>query len=178
MSKKAQNTPCIVVFLMIGLALTTTRLHTTEAFVASTVNIVRCSRSWETYAVPYVHPLHSRFDDYNEESDVEIEEIILALSKEQDDDARRERLKKMFDEKIQSDKNQAAQFSSKFNQVLIAVGDRMKLQAVSEAQHAKQNDRDSEEQQQKADRSDTELQLWALVDMMVQSKTIIKKALG
>jgi len=177
MSNKEQGTS-LAVFLMIGF-LVAIRLQTTEAFVASVVNNGRYGSSVEpTCGYPNLPPPHLSLNEYSEASDDAIEKLILSISKEPTDNSRRARLKTIFDEKIRSDKDQADQFSSQFNKVLITVGDRIKLEVASEAQNAKRNHRDigeEEDTQQTAEKSETALQLWALVDMMVQSKTIVKK---
>jgi hypothetical protein len=82
-----------------------------------------------------------------------------------------------------------------FDQVLAVVGDRVQLAATKKALEAQEerNQLDEQESQEKEGsrdeenedgdymgmgKSPEERQLWALVDMMVQSKTISKKAFG
>lgn len=176
MSIKERRTSPIAV-LLIGLMVAIS-LQTSEAFVAWVVNSRQFSKKCASHNM---HPLHSSLNDCGEASDDVIEKLILSLSKEPTDESRRARLKNIFDEKIRNDKGHAAQFSSQFNQVLITVGDRIKLEAISEAQNAKRNGRDDDEEEEPqplAEKTESELQLWALVDMMVQSKTIVRKALS
>lgn len=125
----------------------------------------------------------------------EMEQWILSLSLDSDDASRRDKLASLFAEKLRcSDRS----FVPLFDRTLIVVGDRIRAQATAAAAHTaadrgpsggggKQGaDADEEEQGQFVPRiapppppkSPTECQLWALIDMMVQSKTIVRKSAG
>ncbi len=75
-------------------------------------------------------------------------------------------------------------FSVLFDQVLAVVGDRVQLAATKKAlQESQEKEGSRDEENEDGDymgmgKSPEERQLWALVDMMVQSKTISKKAFG
>lgn len=68
-------------------------------------------------------------------------------------------------------------FCNGFERALIAVGDRVQREAAQEAKAVQQQEAEMPEllQEQK---TETQFQLWALVDMMVQSKILIRKAKG
>lgn len=114
-----------------------------------------------------------------------MEKLIVSLSKETSDESRRGRVASIFDDALAKPNGAPKRFSVLFDQVLVVVGDRVKLEAEQEAlkqQQTVQEQIDREDVPKFKDllkgRSDIELQLWALVDMMVQSKTIVKKATG
>lgn len=120
----------------------------------------------------------------------EMEQLVLSLSKETSDKLRRTRLQQIFEEKMHEelDEESSANFTRLFDQVLIVVGDRVRMEAAQQLQA--ENDTSTTTMGNKQDedelpsfplssqKSETQLQLWALVDMMVQSKTIVKRASG
>jgi len=122
----------------------------------------------------------------------EMEELVLSLSRETSDKLRRTRLQQIFEEKIHKelDEESSANFARLFDQVLIVVGDRVRTEAAQQLQAENDtststtmgNKQDDEDELPSfplsSQKSDTQLQLWALVDMMVQSKTIVKRASG
>jgi hypothetical protein len=122
----------------------------------------------------------------------DMETLILSLSFDSDDASRRKKVSTLFQEKLQARTNgeidHGTPFEILFNQVLIEVGDRIRMEAQAQAQAAAEMsmslEKDSGDDlpsfplpaQQK--KSQTELQLWALIDMMVQSKTLVRMAAG
>ncbi len=123
--------------------------------------------------------------------------LIVSLSLEPTDDSRRHRLASVFTKELAKAlaKADCRRFSVLFDQVLAVVGDRVQLAATKKALEAQEerNQLDEQESQEKEGsrdeenedgdymgmgKSPEERQLWALVDMMVQSKTISKKAFG
>jgi hypothetical protein len=118
---------------------------------------------------------------------LEIEELLLSLSTDTDDKSRRGRLSQIFEEKIQ-DQDGGESFMKFFDQAMIVVGDRVRMSVANEAAVAtsdslNMNDGDGNDvplpsfplpsQQQKSILAG---QLWACVDMMVQSKKLMKSA--
>lgn len=121
----------------------------------------------------------------NINSDLEDEEmvnIIKSLSNEPTDDMRRDRLRKIFALELEK-KNTT--FINLFEKVLNRMGSQVQENAI--AQHKLNQQQIAERKTPQTDKelqlSNTLLegnryQLWAFVDMMVQSKTLIKKANG
>jgi hypothetical protein len=105
----------------------------------------------------------------------EMEELILSLSHDSSDEHRRERLACLFAANLSTDDS----FAGRFNAALIDIGEQVRTEAATQAAR----------QESIAEvlpsfplsgqeRSSAQLQLWALIDMMVQSKTIVKRASG
>lgn len=128
-------------------------------------------------------------------------ELIIELSKETTDDVRRSRLQAIIVQGLKE--GDADSFSQLFQQSLEAVGNKVQAEArelamkryeekdaaetINEAAvaSAANNGGDSpirvesvNETSEGKIKSPLETQLWALVDMMVQSKTMVKKAQG
>eukprot|EP00977_Amphora_coffeiformis_P004944 scaffold1055_cov165-Amphora_coffeaeformis.AAC.18 len=104
--------------------------------------------------------------------DVEItkmDDLILSLSMERDDAQRRDKVAQVLGEKLLQPNGLGSsdRFAQLFDERLTAVGENVRTQATAQAEAGGENGRPSE---------DTGKQLWALVDMMVQSKIIFKKA--
>ena len=138
--------------------------------------------------------------EYEEQEITEMRELILSLSKEPTDHDRRMRLKAVFHEALDRPNGMPKRFTDLFGILLTQIGEEVQMaakKAFFEAQEdaeqggtsstdddeptSKQEEQGSEEemeQQTERVKSQEELQLWALVDMMVQSKTIVKKANG
>jgi hypothetical protein len=113
----------------------------------------------------------------------DMEEMIISLCFDPDDSSRRLKLSKLFEANLLN-KDGGNSFIKLFDQVLIIVGDRMRLEAENVARQTTQNDIDGRSDgsalpsfpfpaQQK---SLTEGRLWACIDMMVQSKILVKQA--
>lgn len=100
--------------------------------------------------------------------------LIVSLSKERDDDTRRSKLKGILDEELSKQEPHSIDFTTLFQRSLNEVGERVQNSA-REAAAARVQGGEPEEQSVK---TDEELELWALIDMMVQSKTQFKKAEG
>lgn len=132
--------------------------------------------------------------DASEAEIQEMEELILSLSLEPTDESRRERLVSVFDEALSRPNGMPKEFADLFDQTLIVVGDRIKAELQQKAQEqalqAEEEEDDDNLQEKSAEDDDdkpdgkkkvafaNQRQLWALVDMMVQSKTIVKKDSG
>ena len=127
-------------------------------------------------------------------------DLIIDLSKESTDDVRRSRLQAIIVQGLEGD---ADSFSQLFQQSLEAVGNEVQAEArelamkryeekdaaetINEAAVASATNSGSDspirvetvnETSEGKIKSPLETQLWALVDMMVQSKTMVKKAQG
>ena len=139
----------------------------------------------------------SSSSDYTDTEREEMKDLILSLSLEPTDHDRRERLRDVFHEALARPNGMPKRFSDLFDLILSELGDEIQKQAKKkffEAQAAEQvsgesnvevsNDNEEDPNGVNNTESNTsetlkvktpeELQLWALVDMMVQSKTIVK----
>ena len=112
-----------------------------------------------------------------------MDSLIISLSLEFDDSSRRRRLAALFAEKLA--KPDQMRFTGLFDQVLTITGDRIHAQARKKALERASivgteagNDVKIENDDFLTGKSLEEKQLWALVDMMVQSKTLVKRASG
>lgn len=110
------------------------------------------------------------------ESEIEVvRNLVLSMSKEQNDEKRRKELSDLMTQKVEESKvdEEAKRFLELWDQTLIIVGGEVQEEARLKAMNNPPQEKDRESPKEK---SEDELQLWALVDMMVQSKTMIKKA--
>jgi hypothetical protein len=127
-------------------------------------------------------------NDFGEKEVKEMEGLIISLSLEPTDESRRERLHSIFDEALARPNGRPEQFSDLFDQALVTVGEEVKAEAQKAALESQETASLPEEQSEDTDqdeassssteKSPQQRQLWALVDMMVQSKTIVKKHSG
>lgn len=134
----------------------------------------------------------------------EMKDLILSLSLESTDHKRRMRLKDVLHEALDRPNGMPQRFTDLFDITLAEVGDEIQREAKKkffEAEAAEQAKAESSDDESSDDingadefvvesddenekggelklKTPEELQLWALVDMMVQSKTIVKKASG
>ena len=117
-----------------------------------------------------------------------MEQLILSVAAEPTDESRRDRLQAVFLQELAKPNAASSRFSHLFDQTLIVVGDRVKLQAQQKALQLQQEDKTAQDEFEddaleditpaKAVKTEEEQQLWALIDMMVQSKTIVKRESG
>lgn len=125
-----------------------------------------------------------------------MEELIVSLSKEPTDESRRSRLSCLFEEALSKPNGAPKRFTDLFDQTLIEVGDRVRMIALEKAMESErlvtgsgegheedslsvvEEDTYSNDDDFMSGKTDEQKQVWALVDMMVQSKTILKKANG
>jgi hypothetical protein len=131
-------------------------------------------------------------DDYSPAEVSEMEELIISLADEETDDSRRSRLTSVFEQALA--KPDAQRFSDLFDQSLIRIGEaaRQVAQQKAMAIHQQQQIEESKIiQQEQVDeepeiignlvakqKTKDERQLWSLVDMMVQSKTLVRARKG
>jgi hypothetical protein len=157
-------------------------------------------------------------NEYTSKERHDMESLIIALSYENNDQIRRDKVQEIFN--IELSKPYPQHFTNLFNTVLIDVGDRVRLATINQLSEKNKNNNNNlnnntssskteetiQEQPEKAvgDVSDfltkrkpattitttaetttttttttpssSELQVWALIDMMIQSKTIVKKS--
>jgi hypothetical protein len=155
-------------------------------------------RNDQTHQVMYsTADSSSSSEEYNEVETQDMRDLILSLSLEPTDHDRRMRLKDIFHEALARPNGMPKRFTDLFDIVLSNVGDDVQSEAKKiyfEAQAAEQENAEESpdepvevqvleeksdgEGETKKSKSPEELQLWALVDMMVQSKTIVKKETG
>ena len=123
-----------------------------------------------------------------------MEDLILSLSEEPTDESRRARLTQVFDEALSSASTAKAdpdtlpvggeRFARLFDETVIRVGDQVRQEALEQLASAPppppppSAKDETSEQPASLEKSPQELQVWALVDMMVQSKTIVKRSKG
>ena len=134
---------------------------------------------------------NDRFAEYSDTEVEEMETLILSLSQESSDETRRSQLTHVFADALAKPNGAPKRFSDLFDKILIRLGEKVQREASERAmhQHQQQQQQDQEDNTSsdpasndgsRATRSKTkeELQLWALIDMMVQSKTIVKRTTG
>lgn len=126
----------------------------------------------------------SNSEEYTAVEIDEMRDLILSISKERDDEERRLKLSSLIIEKTsQEDVIAGARFVQLWDKMIIQVGGEVQKEAINRAKTQKivpievEADPDAIKKDKPREKSEDELQLWALVDMMVQSKTIVKKAM-
>lgn len=110
-----------------------------------------------------------------------MDDLIISLSMEPTDESRRQRALQLFETELAKPNGAPKRFTDLFDAVLIVVGDRVQMAAKKRALEGGQKAEESEGTNSTKDfmqRSAEERQLWALVDLMVQTKTLVKKARG
>jgi len=149
-------------------------------------------------------PSPAPIPNFTKEEINSMNKVILSLSKESDDEKRRERLAGILDSELAYDKNTDAEvdtnesprFAQLFQTSLDIVGQEIQTAAREAAEKQLQQDQWREQDTDDAEKdlfkeieatekkrvervkSSEELQLWALIDMMIQSKTRVKKYMG
>lgn len=123
-------------------------------------------------------------DDLHTETQIEaMRNRIMTISKVKDDEKRRRTIVALIKEKVQvDDPMEGALFVQLWDKTLIEVGGQFQNEAREKATRKAPETKSSNGDEGGAvgktvQKSDDELQLWALVDMMIQSKTLIKKAM-
>jgi len=102
--------------------------------------------------------------------DVDVDWLVMSLSREKDDDKRRERLRAVF-EKHGSEEG----FADSFAKSIQTVGTSVQQVAREKAQERRFDKEASEDVSiELPQKTNDELQLWALVDMMIQMKVIVR----
>ena len=120
--------------------------------------------------------------DFTTEEVKAMDDLIISLSMEPTDESRRERAVKIFEKELTKPNGAPKRFADLFDAVLMVVGDRVQMAAKKRALEAgPQSPEEADDEATRIDfmqRSADERQLWALVDLMVQTKTLVKKASG
>ncbi len=113
----------------------------------------------------------------NQSESDEVRELILTLSIETDDEQRRTKLKSLLEGKLtQDDAVKSAKFAHLWDTNIIKIGGEIQNNARLEAgQKSTSNNQQNENGTVGSEKNENEKQLWAMVDMMVQSKSIIKQ---
>jgi hypothetical protein len=113
----------------------------------------------------------------------------MDLSKETNDEIRREKLSSLLKERLnQEDSVEAAKFALLWDKIVIEIGSKVQEEARAKAEESaisqsgeKNVNSDPEVTSDHNDstgvKSGEELKLWAMIDMMIQSKHIIKNAM-
>lgn len=150
-------------------------------------------------------PLYGSADDDQEggaefttQETNDMEDLIISLSKVADDEKRRETLAGILDTELNaftssSDTtfdSEVPRFAKLFQLQLDLIGETVQNAAKKKALELQQqqeetpsNGDDAEDESEGGERvarvkSEEELQLWALIDMMIQSKTLVKQHMG
>lgn len=150
----------------------------------------------------YYTTANSNDDKYSQTECQEMRDLILSLSLEPTDHDRRTRVRDVFHEALAGPNGMPKRFTDLFNKILIEVGDEVQNEvkkkfSQDQLLEALVEDNDDgeasiiedpatagvEEEGEvvpppKRKKSPEELQLWATVDMMIQTKTIVKKENG
>ena len=124
-------------------------------------------------------------NNYTAQEIQNMRDLIFSLSLEPTDDDRRSRVKAVFDDALGGPNGMPKRFTDLFDSQLLKIGDEVQSEAkkkffeanedVEENISASTVDDDGEVvPPAKREKTEEELQLWALVDMMVQTKTIVK----
>lgn len=125
--------------------------------------------------------------DFTADEVQEMEKLIMSLSLENDDEYRRTKVSTLFAEELAKPNGYPHRFTELFDSVLMITGERVQNEArINAAQEsgpqqpvAIELDVDiTEVVYVPREKSAAELQLWAFIDMMVQTKTLVKKAMG
>lgn len=145
----------------------------------------------------------SDLEEYSEEEVLDMTELIRSLSLEPTDHDRRTRVKEVFHEALGRPNGSPQRFTTLFDKILIQYGEKVQNdakkkyfeeeeKAAAAAAAAESSGEEKEETEPVSEntpededvqpvirvKTPEELQLWALVDMMVQTKTIVKKNNG
>lgn len=142
----------------------------------------RCGPSYRNKS-----PMHMSGHDFTADEVQEMEKLIMSLSLENDDEYRRTKVSTLFAEELAKPNGYPHRFTELFDSVLMITGERVQNEArINAAQEsgpqqpvAIELDVDiTEVVYVPREKSAAELQLWAFIDMMVQTKTLVKKAMG
>ena len=145
---------------------------------------------------------------YSDTEIQDMRELITSLSMERNDHERRTRCKEVLHDVLDQPNGTPARFTNLFEQTLTTIGEEVQLEAKkkyfeqtvgdessspeevstvkedgalldgSNTGDKKKDDGDEQVVPEEREKTPEELQLWALIDLMVQSKTIIKRANG
>ena len=177
------------------------RLPTLHAFATPALaHISKTSSGGLEWKLHSSSPSFEDQNDYSEAEMLDMTELITSLSLEPTDHDRRTRVKDIFQEALGRPNGSPERFTDLFDKTLIQFGEKVQNEAKKkyfEDQEKAALARGPEETVLDGGGSESiaaptedsptpvirektpeELQLWALVDMMVQSKTIVKKHSG
>jgi len=139
------------------------------------------------------------YDNYTPAEVTQMQDVIVSLSEETNDEARRNRLRAIVEVALAGPNGGPKRFAVLFERVLTQVGQQVQddarekhsqREAASDAEGDGATDENAEtvaeseggdgevgeaEDKKPREKSPEELKLWALVDMMIQSKTMLKK---
>ena len=118
----------------------------------------------------------------------EVTSLIMSLSEEKNDDVRRNNLSSLLKERLNQENSiEAARFAVLWDTTIIEIGSKVQEEARKKAEESvtteceEENINSDPEVTSNLDstriKSAEELKLWAMIDMMIQSKHIIKNAM-
>jgi hypothetical protein len=184
-NRNSQITIPGIVLILMTIIVCTESFSVTQVPLRHSRDVERCKHHIGRFS----HPVLFSSTKGNEEqlyaeSEIEMGNMILSISKEKDDEKRRSTIISLMKEKIQADDPvEAAKFVQLWDRTLTAVGGKFQdearekaLKMASETIYSKDEDQIEDGTTRTKEKSDDELQLWALIDMMIQSKILIKKA--
>ena len=134
----------------------------------------------------------SSFDNYTPAEITKMKDVIESLSQESNDETRRLRLKAILEVGLAGPNGGPKRFAVLFDRVLTQVGEQFQREArekfservpaeestgdeIAETESVQEEKDEDPSEVKPKEKSPEELKLWALVDMMIQSKTTIKK---
>jgi hypothetical protein len=125
--------------------------------------------------------------DYTSDEVKEMDKLIMLLSLENNDECRRRKVAALFAEELAKPHGYPDRFTQLFDSVLMIAGQRVQNEAKIKAEQQTKEQEPAgivedvdytETAYVPREKSPAELQLWAFIDMMVQTKTLAKKAKG
>jgi hypothetical protein len=125
--------------------------------------------------------------DYTSEEVSEMDNLIMSLSLESNDESRRSKVAALFAEELAKPNGYPDRFTQLFDSVLMIAGQRVQNEARIKAEQQMkepqaagivEDEDDTETEFVPREKTPAELQLWAFIDIMVQTKTFVKKAKG
>jgi hypothetical protein len=125
--------------------------------------------------------------DYTSEEVSEMDNLIMSLSLESNDESRRSKVAALFAEELAKPNGYPDRFTQLFDSVLMIAGQRVQNEARIKAEQQMkepqaagivEDEDDTETEFVPREKTPAELQLWAFIDIMVQTKTLVKKAKG
>mmetsp|Transcript_24834 Transcript_24834/g.36746 ORF Transcript_24834/g.36746 Transcript_24834/m.36746 type:complete len:170 (+) Transcript_24834:109-618(+) len=124
--------------------------------------------------------------EFSTEEVNDMEQLIVSLSMERTDESRRKKVEELFHEEFSKPNEEQNRFAALFDAVLMVAGERVQSDARRRAleksfeKESPTRGEPAKEEERKGfmDGTNEERQLWAMVDLMVQTKTIVKKARG
>ena len=173
------------------------------AFAPPSPLLLRGFRQQHQQPTSYLSSSSASEGGYSDTEIQDMRELITSLSMERNDHERRTRCKEVLHEVLDQPNGTPARFTNLFEQTLTTIGEEVQLEAKKKyfeqtvgdesssreevstvkdgsntGDKKEKDDGDEQVVPEEREKTPEELQLWALIDLMVQSKTIIKRANG